>query len=40
MLANEEDTKKSYVTGDIIRDVTGENNMTQVTQERRKGEKT
>lgn len=39
MLANEEDTKKSYVTGDIIGDVIGEKDMTQVTQERRKRKK-
>lgn len=39
MLANEEDTKKSCVKGDIIRDVMGEKDMTQVTQERRKGKK-
>lgn len=32
-------TKKSYVTGDVIRDVIGEKDMTQVTQEKRKGKK-
>lgn len=39
MLANEEDTQKSYVTRDVIRDVIGEKDMTQVTQERIKGKK-
>ena len=39
MLANEEDTQKSYVTRDVIRDVIGEKDMTQMTQERIKGKK-